>query len=59
MIDIEKIELNNPPDNSLLNLFSVRICFTNWIIPYPSHFDLVKIKVFRYNMNKQIVQHIE
>ena len=53
MTNILKIELINATENCLLNISSVRIFFTNCIIPYPSHSHSVKIKVFRYEMDKK------
>ena len=55
MISIVKVELINATENYLLNIFFV----TNIFPTYLSHSHLVKIKGYRYNMDKDVVQHIE
>ena len=37
MINIAKIELIIATENYLLNIFSIKTFFTNWIIFYPSY----------------------
>ena len=59
MINIAKIELIIATENYLLNIFSVITFFTNWIIFYPFYSHLIKIKGFKYSMDKYILQQIK
>lgn len=48
MLSIVKAQLVNATENCVLNIFSVWIFFTVWIIPYPLHSHLVRMKGFKY-----------
>ena len=53
--DIIKIELVNATGNCLLNIFSVRNFFYKLDHSHLSHSNLVKIKGFKYNIDKHFV----
>ena len=60
IITIAKIKLISATENCLPNIFSViKFFFTNQIIPFLSHLSVVKLKRYKYNINKYFLQHIE
>ena len=56
MVGIAKIKIIDVSESCLPSIiFSVGNFFANWNIPYLSHSYLVRIKGFKYKMQKKII----
>ena len=55
MINIVIIELIIATENYLLNIFLLEIVLSKLIILYSSHSHLVKVKWFKFSMDRHIV----